>query len=210
MPRTNLGPCRRGISPRTNLGPCRRGILPRTNLGPCRRGILPRNDPTHNSKATTMTPIPNRKNHQLRKGRHTISGAYYFLTTVTFKRRRLLSSSHAAQIVFDAFQWLENEGRIKRICIIIMPDHIHAVVQLGCNQALARIMHTFKSFTAKKINALLDEAGSVWQKGYYDHAVRDEGALNDTIRYCYENPVRSGLVKLAKDYPYWWCKFELE
>lgn len=93
---------------------------------------------------------------------------------------------------------------------MIMPDHIHAVIQLGFDQALARTMHSLKSFTAKKINALLDEAGSVWQSGYYDRANRGEEALNEIIRYCYENPVRSGLVKSARHHPYWWCKYKLE
>ncbi len=157
-----------------------------------------------------MNPIPKRRNHQLRKGRHTISGTYYFLTTVTFKRRRILSSSHVAQIIFDAFQWLENEDRIRWICIMIMPDHIHAIIQLRCNQTLASIMHSLKSFTAREINVLLAEAGSVWQRGYYDRGVRKEESLNEIIRYCYENPVRKGIVKLARDYPYWWCKFKME
>lgn len=101
-----------------------------------------------------MNLLSNRKSHQLRQGRHAISGTYYFLTTTTFKRRRILSSSQVAQIIFDSLQWLENKNRIRWICIMIMPDHIHAVIQLGCNQTLASVMHSLKSFTAKKINAL--------------------------------------------------------
>ena len=103
---------------------------------------------------------------------------------------------------------------------MIMPDHIHAVIQLGCNQTLASVMHSLKSFTAKKINTLRSHiagqdapptgVGAVWQEGYYDHGIRGEESLNQIIRYCYENPVRRGLVKWAKDYPYWWCKFKIE
>ena len=93
---------------------------------------------------------------------------------------------------------------------MVMPDHIHAVVQLGCNQTLADVMHSFKSFTAKEINERRGETGSVWQEGYYDRGIRGEKSLNDIIWYCYENPVRRGLVKWARDYPYWWCKFEME
>ena len=37
---------------------------------------------------------------------------------------------------------------------MVMPDHIHAVIQPGCNQTLASVMHSLKSFTAKEINAL--------------------------------------------------------
>ena len=84
---------------------------------------------------------------------------------------------------------------------MVMPDHIHALIQPGCNQTLARVLHSLKSFTAKEINALRDETGSVWQDGYYDHGVRGEEALNEIIRYCYENPVRKGLVKRARDIP---------
>ena len=158
-----------------------------------------------------MNPRPNRRSHQLRKGRYAISGTYYFfLTTTTFKRRRILSTPEVAQIIFDSLQWLENEGRLRWICIMIMPDHIHAVIQLSCDQTLASVMHSLKSFTAREINALRNETGSVWQAEYYDRGVRGEESLNEIIRYCYENPVRKGLVKWAGDYPYWWCKFKVE
>ena len=166
-----------------------------------------------------MTLPSNRKSHQLRKGRQALSGTYYFLTTATFKRRHILSSPSVTQIIFDSFQWLENANRIRWVCIMIMPDHIHAVIQLGCNQTLASVMHSFKSFTAKEINTLHSHIagqdapptgdGPVWQAGYYDRGVRGEGQLNEIIRYCYENPVRRGLVKWAEDYPYWWCKFQM-
>ena len=151
----------------------------------------------------------NRRSHQLRRVRHAVFGTYYLLTTVTFNRIPILSSSNVAQIVFDAFQWLENEGRIKWICIMAMPDHIHAVVRPGCNQTLANVMHSLKSFTAKEINALRSEAGSVWQEGYYDCGVRGEYQLNEITRYCYENPVRKGLVKKARDYPFRRYKFKM-
>ena len=106
-----------------------------------------------------MNPLPNRKSHQLRKGRHALSGTYYFLTTTTFKRRNILSTAKVAQIILDAFQWLENEDRIRWICVMIMPDHIHAVIQLGCNQTLASVMHSLKSFTAREVNTLRNETG---------------------------------------------------
>jgi hypothetical protein len=33
--------------------------------------------------------------------------------------------------------------------------------------------------------------------------------LNKIICYCYENPVRKGLVKHLEDYPHWRCKFDM-
>ncbi len=91
-----------------------------------------------------------------------------------------------------------------------MPDHIHTVIQLGDNQTLSRLIKAFKNFTAKQINTILGRSGSLWQAAYHEHGIRQEESLNAIIRYCYENPVRSGLAKAAKDYPFWWCKFEME
>ena len=93
---------------------------------------------------------------------------------------------------------------------MIMPDHIHAVIQLYQDQTLPKVMGSLKTFTARQINKQLGEHSTVWHKGYYDHGIRKDESLNDIIRYCYENPVRKGLVKQAKDYPYWRCKFKIQ
>ena len=157
-----------------------------------------------------MNTIPKKGYHQLRKGRHSISEAYYLLTTTTYNRKPVLANTDVAQIIFDAFEWLEAKERIRWYCIMIMPDHFHTVIQLRTQHTLPDIMHTLKRFTARQINKLLNQEGPLWQEGYHDSGIRIDTALNKMIRYCYENPVRKGLVKTAKDYPYWRCKFEME
>ena len=157
-----------------------------------------------------MNCFPSRGSHRLRKGRQSISGAYYFLIASTFDRRPILANSEVARIIFETFEWLDAQGRIRWICIMVMPDHIHAVIQLGRDQTLPKVMHSLKTFTARQINKKRGEHSTVWQEGYYDHGIRRDESLNEIIRYCYENPVRQGLVKQAKDYPYWRHKSTIE
>ena len=157
-----------------------------------------------------MNRFPSRGSHQLRKGRQSIQGAYYFLITSTFDRRPILANSEVARIIFETFEWLETQGRIRWICIMIMPDHIHAVIQLGRDQTLPKVLHSLKTFTARQINEQRGEHNTVWQEGYYDHGIRRDESLNEIIHYCYENPVRQGLVKQARDYLYWRCKYKIE
>ena len=92
---------------------------------------------------------------------------------------------------------------------MIMPDHVHTIIELGVGQTLAKVMHSLKRFTAREINNHLSQDGQFWQSGYRDWGVRNTVALNNMIRYCYANPVRKGIVEAACDYPYWWCKFEM-
>ena len=157
-----------------------------------------------------MQQTPTRGHSQLRKGRRSIPGTYYYLTLTTLNKNSLLTALKTADIIFQAFDWLETNERLRWFCVVVMPDHIHAVIQLGSKQTLSRLIQSFKSYTAKQINACLGRSGSIWQPAYHDHGIRQEESLNAIIEYCYQNPVRSGLVKAAKDYPFWRCKFEME
>jgi len=49
----------------------------------------------------------------------------------------------------------------------------------------------------------LADRGPVWQKGYYDHALRDEENLAAVARYIVANPLRAGLARNVADYPLW-------
>ncbi len=129
---------------------------------------------------------------------------------VTHKRKSVLANNTAASIIFGAFNWLEYAGRIWWICIVIMPDHLHAVVQLGESHTLSKVLQSLKRFTAREFNKQHERLGHLWQRGYSDFGIRNDKVLNKTISYCYENPVRKGFVKTAKEYPYWRCKYKME
>ncbi len=157
-----------------------------------------------------MPQKPNKGHSQLRKGRISIPGAYYSVTLATFGRKPLLTTPGTPDIIFQCFDWLESDERLEWLCIMIMPDHIHAVFRLGNKQTLSALIQSFKRFTAKQINVQLAQTGSVWQENYHDHGIRHDESLNKIICYCYENPVRKGLVEQPRDYPYWRCKYEME
>jgi REP element-mobilizing transposase RayT len=55
------------------------------------------------------------------------------------------------------------------------------------------VVHSWKSFSAKKINLLLGLKGEFWAREYYDHLVRDEADLMRVVQYVAENPIKAGL-----------------
>ncbi|MDD9974261.1 MAG: transposase [Candidatus Poribacteria bacterium] len=156
-----------------------------------------------------MNTLPKYRSQDLRKGRASIPGAYYHIIICTHQRRQILADDKVASIIFKTFDWLEAENRLEWICIMVMPDHVHTVIKLGEEQTLSKVLHSMKRFTAREINKHLSGNGPLWQKGYTDCGIRTETTLNNTIRYCYVNPLRKGLVKAAGDYPYWRCKFDM-
>ncbi len=56
---------------------------------------------------------------------------------------------------------------------------------------LSEVVRGFKSFSARRVNELRGTPGvSVWQRGYYEHVVRNEEDLNRIREYIEGNPVR--------------------
>ena len=157
-------------------------------------------------------PKPHAKN--LRIGRHSQPGHYYFLTTSVVGRRKIFINHDHAVIVLSAIHWLHKADRFLVDAAVVMPDHLHLVGQLGegsrqdAAPTLARVMHSLKSHSARSLSRL-DVKTPVWQGGYYDHGLRDDEDYRARVRYVMQNPIRAGLVQRVEDYPYiilprWW------
>jgi REP element-mobilizing transposase RayT len=93
--------------------------------------------------------------------------------------------------------------QVKTLAFIVMPDHVHWLIQLTDDVALSRVLQTVKSTSARRLNRYLNRKGRVWQDGFHDHAIRKEEDIKKAARYIIANPVRAGLVASVRDYSHW-------
>ncbi len=42
----------------------------------------------------------------------------------------------------------------------------------------------------------------IWQRRFWEHAIRDESDYQRHVAYCYLNPVKHGLVRRVREWPY--------
>ena len=90
--------------------------------------------------------------HLRRLNRVWIDWPIYFISTCTFKRRAILASKEAAQVLID--EWQNSRDRhgwaIGRY--VIMPDHVHFFFrpELGARK-LSEFIGAWKSWTSRKI-----------------------------------------------------------
>jgi len=82
----------------------------------------------------------------------------------------------------------------------IMPNHVHVIFQAFPPDKLNQVLHTWKSFTAKEANKLLNRSGEFWQREYFDHLIRNAAEFNRVMQYVINNPKRAGL----KSWPWVW------
>ena len=90
-----------------------------------------------------------------------------------------------------------------------MPNHVHLLFTAlrdsdGWTFALPEILRAIKGASARSINKLNGRLGSVWQDESFDHVLRGNESLRETIEYIRQNPVRKGLVEKAEDYQWLW------
>lgn len=104
----------------------------------------------------------------------------------------LLSNPVSADIVAQALQHFDQD-RYLLWAWAVMPNHVHAIVE-PLSHELADIVHSWKSFTSNKINEALSREGTVWQREYYDHIIRNSVSMSRATKYVEDNPTKAGLV----------------
>ena len=98
---------------------------------------------------------------------------------------------------------LHDEEAVDSFAWVVMPDHVHWLFQLGDQLDLSSTIKLFKARSAHRVNRFLHRQGSLWQKAFYDHALRQDEDMRDIARYIVSNPLRAGLVEHIGDYPLW-------
>jgi putative transposase len=139
----------------------------------------------------------------LRIGRCSLSQHVYHVSTSTHLRQPLFADFYSARIVARCLNDRVSLGQSQLLAWVVMPDHIHLLVQLGEVGSLSRVVNRLKGSAARAVNLRLGRVGPVWQRAFHDHMLRKEEDLEPVGRYIVANPLRAGLVSRISDYPHW-------
>jgi len=128
--------------------------------------------------------------------------AFYHLRTSTVEHLPLLADDLCKQIVLDGLRHNAVAHGFDLLAYVIMPDHLHLLVQPQGDSNISRFMASFKKHTARCINEHLGRKGAVWRKEFYDHMMRSYEHLDELVRYIHDNPVRRGLAASADEWAF--------
>ena len=104
----------------------------------------------------------------------------------------VLKSDKIAQCVSDALLFFDQQ-RYQMYAFCIMPNHVHSLFSMSEGVRLEEIVHSWKSFTAKRVNVILGRTGTLCQSDYYDRLIRGQQDFASSVRYIVDNPVVAGL-----------------
>ena len=153
---------------------------------------------------TDMIQPTNKPGHRaLRHGRVSLPGQIYNVTTATISRKPIFTNYAVACAAARCFEDNRLLVDAAMLAWVLMPDHVHWLIQIDAAADLAAVVNRLKSASARQTNRILVRTGSLWQRAYHDHALRTDEDIITVARYIVANPVRAGLVRRVGDYPFW-------
>lgn len=118
----------------------------------------------------------------------TLDGATYFLTWRLGAGQQPMSPGERSAVL-EALRHFDAE-RYDLVAFVVMDDHVHVVVRPYEGRTLSSLAHSWKSYTANRMQRESGRVGAIWQSETFDRIIRDEREYFDTIKYILSNPRR--------------------
>ena len=171
----------------------------------------------------TENKLPQRKPLRLQNYNYNSNGSY-FITFCTYKRKNTLVSnfaidqshiltrvavnlSESGKIAENVIAHFPNNFGVKIDCFVIMPNHIHMILsindetmveQSATRTILSKAIGYIKMNISKEICSNIGKQ-NVWQRGFYDHVIRNQQDYDEITKYIQENPYKWNLDSLYNE-----------
>jgi putative transposase len=142
-------------------------------------------------------------------------GGSYFFTLVTAGRAPILCTDNARSCLRRAIRDARRRWPFGLAAIVLLPEHLHCVWTLPAGDAAfsRRWAWIKRAFTQGWLESGGAERGvspskrndgrrGVWQRRFWEHALRDETDFERHCDYVHYNPVKHGLVSCPRDWPF--------
>jgi len=129
----------------------------------------------------------------------------FFLTTGTSMGKRLLQSERNAGLLIDGLRSLVAERRFKMHDFVIVPDHVHLLIEVGIGMTIEKAMQLIKGRFSHRLSHEFGSKGEIWQRGFTEVQVMNKQNFEAHRAYIAGNPVRAGLVASTEVYPFCFC-----
>jgi len=142
--------------------------------------------------------------------RYRVTGGTYFFTVNLADRKGALLTEHI-DTLRNAFRDVKKAHPFQLDAIVIMPEHLHTIWTLPeddddfslrwrqIKSAFSRQIETGERIT--KSRSRKQERG-IWQRRFWEHAIRDDRDFARHVDYIHFNPVKHGYVQQVADWPY--------
>ena len=123
------------------------------------------------------------------------------MTISTYESKRYFKDDKYVEECIICLKDLSVSYNFNVLAYCFMPDHLHLLIEGKEEDSdFRRFISMFKQKTNYHFKNI--EGNPLWQKDYYEHVLRRNEDTIQVIKYILDNPVRKGMVKDFRDYPF--------
>lgn len=142
-------------------------------------------------------------------------GGKFFFTVVTLGRRNILATKENIRSFTKAMNQVQRQYPFTLEALVMLPDHLHALWTLPEGDSnYAKRWGLIKALFSKEVKGKLSQnevinpsrikrrETNVWQRRFWEHAIRNDDDFQKHFDYIHYNPVKHGLVDRVIEWPY--------
>ena len=140
---------------------------------------------------------PSRTNANEITGTHSRT---FFVTSKTAQGRTLLQTDRMANLFIEVFRENMRAGHFAVHEFVVMPDHVHLLMTVPAESTIEKAIQRIKGAFSFRAGRDLGFKGEIWQRGFSEVRIHDDGGYEQHRRYIENNPVKRGLVSVPEQY----------
>lgn len=128
--------------------------------------------------------------------RYYVPNAIVFITQVVDRRIPIFQQPVFVDLLRTILRNVQALHPFAMLGYVFLPEHFHLLIRPTGASNFSQIMQSLKRNFTLDYKKLIGVSGHMkfWQKGFWDHLIRDEFDLQRHLDYIHYNPVRHGLV----------------
>ena len=134
-----------------------------------------------------------------------LPGGSYFFTVVTHDRTPIFTDETRVEVFRQALRKVMTARPFEIDAMVILPEHLHCIWRLpeGDTDYSSR-WREIKKAASRQIGAATNARNErmVWQRRFWEHAIRDEDDWRKHVDYIHYIPVKHGLVSHPGEWPW--------
>lgn len=142
--------------------------------------------------------------------RYRVPGGTYFFTVNLLERRQDTLVRHV-EALREAVRVMRRERPFHLDAWVVLSDHRHCVWTLPAGDddfsnrwkaIKIRFVPAIPATERRSAVRVAKGERGIWQRRFWEHAIRDDFDYSRHLNYCHGNPMKHGLVQRVVDWPY--------
>jgi putative transposase len=145
-------------------------------------------------------------------------GDLHFVTFSCYRRQRLMERVAARNLFVKVLGDVRERYEFALAGFVVMPEHVHLLIGEPKKGNPSKVIQALKQSVSRRLRsksrrksspnqlrlgfAVAEKYPRLWQRRFYDFNVWSYKKKLEKLKYMHSNPVKRGLVKDPKDWPW--------